>query len=425
MRDFSQFNKGHMMETGQRMTPRERIIAAINHQETDVLPIDFGGMRSTGINAVAYRKLKKYLGLTTGHVRVYDIFQQLAEPEESILRRMGGDVMQLHRLAPSFGIPINAWKEGSLADGSPGLVPAGLNPIRNERGDFVIYDGETPIAVMPAGSNYYNPLHHPYANCKTEADIDRIPLAEIADAELAFLTQNARRLHDETDYAILGAFGGNILEAGQMDFGYGRFMFLLAANPALIHHYFERITEAYLRDLEKYLAAVGDTIQVIQVGDDLGTQTGPQISPTMYREMIQPYHRRIYQYIREHSRAAVFLHCCGAVFDLIPDLIDAGVQILNPVQISAAGMDPFRLKREFGKDLTFWGGGANMQYTVPSGSLETIRQEVRELIEIFSPGGGFVFNQVHNIQANVAPDKVLAIYDTALEYRAEQQALCN
>lgn len=407
------------------MTPRERIVAAINHQTSDVLPIDFGGMRSTGISAIAYARLKEHLGITGGAVRVYDIFQQLAEPEEPVLRRMGGDVVQLHRLAPSFGIPITEWKESALPDGTPCLAPAEFNPVREPNGDLAIYDGQTKIAVMPPASYYFNPVHHPFAECETEADVDRIPIAEITDQELDFLARNAKALYEGTDYAILGAFGGNILEAGQMDFGYGRFMFLLAANPALVHHYFERITEAYLRDLDKYLAAVGRYIQVIQMGDDLGTQGGPQMSTAMYREMIKPYHARIYRHARTKSQAAVFLHCCGGVYDLIPDLIDAGVQILNPVQISAAGMDPVRLKREFGRELTFWGGGANMQYTVPTGSIERIKSEVRELIDIFAPGGGFVFNQVHNIQANVPPEKVLAIYDTALEYRARQQVMLS
>lgn len=410
------------MPLTQTMTPRQRIVAAIAHQEPDVLPIDFGGMRSTGINAIAYRNLKAHLGIEGGAIRVYDIFQQLAEPEEAVLRRMGGDVVQLHRLAPAFGITIDAWKEGPLADGSPALVPAGLNPEILPNGHRLIRDGETVIASMPAGNHYYNPAFHPFAHCETEADVDRVPLPEITDRELAFLTANAKKLYEETDYAILGAFGGNILEAGQMDFGYGQFMFLLAANPGLVRHYFERITAAYLRDLEKYLGAVGQYIQIIQVGDDLGTQQGLQMSLAMYRELIKPYHARIYRFVRErYPNVAVFLHSCGAIRELIPDLIDAGVQILNPVQISAAGMNPADLKREFGRELTFWGGGANMQYTVPTGSLDQIRREVRELIEIFAPGGGFVFNQVHNIQAHVAPEKVLAIYDTALEYRAKQR----
>jgi len=405
------------MSSKKTMTSRERILAAIKHQEPDILPIDFGGMRSTGINTLAYVQLKKYLGITAGNVRVYDLFQQLAEPEDSVLRRMGGDVIQLHRLAPSFGIPIDQWKDWTLADGSPCLVPECFNPVRLADGGLGIYHGDTLIAIMPAGNYYFNLVHHPYAGCETGQDIDRIPIAEISGQELDFLAGNARKMFENTDYAILGAFGGNILEAGQAAFGYEKFMLLIAAEPGLVRHFFERITEAYLRGLEKYLAAVGKYIQIIQMGDDLGAQNGPQISPAMYREMIKPYHRAQFQYLREHTRASVFFHCCGAIYDLIPDLIEAGVQILNPVQISARGMDPARLKREFGKDLVFWGGGADMQQTVPNKTLDQIRDETKKLIEIFAPGGGYVFNQVHNIQADVPPEKVMAIYDTAQTFR--------
>ncbi len=400
-----------------KMTSRGRIQAAINHQEPDVLPIDFGGMRSTGIAAIAYARLKEYLGIRKGHLRVYDIFQQLAEPEEPILKRMGGDVIQLHRLAPSFGIPITEWKESKLQDGTPCLVPAGLNPVKMENGDLAIITGKIPVAVMPAGSYYYDQVHHGYADCETKEDIDRKPIAEISDTELEFLKKNAAEMFHKTDYAILGAFGGNILEAGQTAFGYEKFMFLLAAEPGLVHHYFEIITAAYLRDLKKYLDAVGDYIQVIQMGDDLGAQNGPLISTAMYRELIKPYHQVQFQFIRKHSSAAVFLHCCGGIRQLIPELIDAGVQILNPVQISAQGMDPASLKKEFGKNLVFWGGGANMQHTVPNGTVGQIKDETRRLIETFAPGGGYIFNQVHNIQANVPPEKIMAIYDTALNYR--------
>lgn len=407
----------------QYMTSRERIVAAVNHQEPDLLPIDFGGMRSTGISAIAYNRLKAHLGIKGGQTRLYDIFQQLAEPEEEVLRRLGGDVVQLHRYEPSFGINIERWKPGALPDGSPCLEPEELNPQVAPNGDRLIVDSEgRTVAIMPRGSLYYNQVLHPFANCLTPADIDAVGFPRMSMKEIEFLRANAKRLHDETDYAILGAFGGNILEGGQFAFGYERFMYLLAAEPDLVAYFCERLTEAYLDDLRTYLDAVGEYIQVIQMGDDLGTQAGPQLSVPMYREMIRPYHERQFRYIRENSNVAVFLHCCGAVSEYIPDLIEAGVQILNPVQITAAGMEPRRLKREYGKDLCFWGGGARMQTTVLNGSCQDIRREVRELIDIFSPGGGYVFNQVHNILANISPERVLAIYDTALDYRKEQLA---
>ena len=400
------------------MTSRERIIETLKHRKADVLAIDFGGMRSTGISAIAYNKLKDYLGIKSGQTKVYDIFQQLAEPEPEILERFGGDVVQLHRYAPSFGIVNDGWKPGKLPDGSCCLVPKRYNPVCNEKGEQEIWDGDILLARMPEGGLYFDQVYHPYENVETFYDIDRIPIAEITDEELVYLEHEAKRLYETTEKAILGAFGGNILEAGQINWGYEKFFTNLALNPELVHYWMDKLTEVYMKDLKKYLNAVGKYIHVIQFGDDLGTQEASQISTTMYREMIKPYHKKQYEFVRNnHPDVKVFLHSCGSIYDLIPDLIDAGVEILNPVQISAKGMDPARLKRNFGKDISFWGGGANMQHTVLNSTLKDIKAEVRELIEIFSPGGGYVFNQVHNIQADIPPEKVAAIYDTALEYR--------
>lgn len=400
------------------MNSRERIIETLYHREPDVLAIDFGGMRSTGISAIAYNKLKSYLGIKGGHTKLYDIFQQLAEPEMELLNILGGDVVQLHRYAPAFGVTIESWKSSKLQDGSDCLVPEAYNPRINEKGDAEIWDHNTIIAKMPQGGFYFDQVYHPYENVETFEDIDRIPIQRITDEELKYLELEAKRLYETTDKAILGAFGGNILEAGQLLWGYEKFYTDLALNPDLVHYWLDKLTAAYLNDLEKYLKAVGKYINVIQMGDDLGTQEAPQISGSMYREMIKPYHKRQYEYIRNnYPGVKVFLHSCGAIYDLIPDLIDAGVEVLNPVQISAKGMDPAKLKKEFGKDIVFWGGGANMQHTVNTGTIDQIKAEVKELIEIFSPGGGYVFNQVHNIQANILPEKVMAIYETALSYR--------
>lgn len=404
------------------MTSRERIIEALNHRESDVLPIDFGAMRSTGINAIAYNRLKEYLGFKGQPAKLYDVFQQLAEPEQEVVDRLGGDVVQVHRLCPAFGIRIDSWKPGKLQDGSDCIVPEGYNPVANEQGDLEIRSGETVIAKMPKGGLYFDQVYRPYENVETYEDIDNIPISEITDEELKFLEQEAKYLYENTDKAILISFGGNILEAGQINWGYEKFYTDLALNPELVHYWFNKLTDAYMRDLEKFLSAVGKYVHMIQFGDDLGTQEAPQISLNMYREMIKPYHAKQYRYVRNnYPNVKVFLHSCGAIYDLLPDLIDAGVEVLNPVQISAKGMDPVKLKKEFGKDLTFWGGGANMQYTVNQGTVEQIKKEVRELIDIFSPGGGYVFNQVHNIQADVPPEKIMAIYDTALEYRKSQK----
>ncbi|GAB1481776.1 uroporphyrinogen decarboxylase family protein [Treponema sp.] len=400
------------------MNSRERIRNAVNHKTTDKLPVDFGAMRSTGIQAIAYNKLLKHLGRTDEKAIVYDIFQQLADPAPALIDLMGGDVRQVHRLKPAFGIDIKAWKDGILPDGSACTVPAGFTPVKNEKGGFEVISGGIPIASMPEGGLYFDQTIHPYAGASSIADIDRIPAGTVDKEEIPFVKAEAEALYTSSDKALLFAFGGNILEAGQLDFGYEQLYMNLALEPELMHHYFGRLVESYLENLNALIPVLEPYIDIVQFGDDLGTQVALQISADMYREMIKPYHKMLFRHVRDRwPKLKVFFHSCGAIADLIPDLIDAGIQILNPVQISAKGMEPAFLKKEFGADLTYWGGGVNMQETVVTGSIEDIKAEARRNIEIFSKDGGYVFTQVHNIQANVPPEKVLAIYEAAREYR--------
>ena len=402
------------------MNSRQRIQAVLNGQTPDKLPIDFGGMRSTGIQAIAYAELLKYLGFKDEKVLVYDIFQQLAEPSEKIVDYMGGDVLQVHKRCPAFGISIEEYKESKLMSGATGYVPKDFNPVTNENGDIDILtpDGKGVIARMPKGGLYFDLIDRKYENAHTIEEIDALPTEGLEDVDIDYMENSAKKLYETTDKALLMEFGGNVFEAGQSDFGYENFYVNIAIEQDLMHHYFERITDRYIEDLKKLMPRVHQYIDIIQFGDDLGTQIAPQISPEMYVEMIKPYHKKLYQFIQKnYPDVKVFLHSCGAIYNLIPELIDAGVQILNPVQISAEGMSPEKLKKEYGKDLVFWGGGSNMQNTVPNSDVDTIRQEVKHLIDIFAKDGGYVFNQVHNIQADVPPEKVVAIYEAAKENR--------
>lgn len=400
------------------MNSRERIKCALQHRSPDVLPIDFGGMRSTGIQAIAYNKLLAHLGLVNEETRMYDIFQQLAEPSEAMVDRFHGDVLQVHRLKPAFGIDILEWKEGTLPDGSSCLVPKNFNPRRNDRGGLDVVEDGRVIATMPEGGLYFDQVVHPYAEAQTPADIDAVPLEGPSAEEATFLVSQAVEKRRRSDKALLFAFGGNILEAGQLDFGYETFYMNLALEPELMHYYFGRLVENHIAQLDALIPAIAEHIDLVQFGDDLGTQVAAQISVDMYRSMIKPYHSKLFMHVREKwPDLKVFFHSCGAIAELIPDLIDAGVEALNPVQISARGMEPAFLKREYGADLTFWGGGVNMQQTAVFGSVQDIKEEARRNIEIFSKGGGYVFTQVHNIQANVPPEKIVAIYEAAAEFR--------
>ena len=414
------------------MTSRERVLAAIAHQETDRVPIDFAGMRSTGISAVAYNRLKAHLGLHHPTL-VFDVVQGLAQPDENILDLFGADVVDASRAW--FTTPED-WREWTLPDGSQARVPAWFQPEDDGKGGFRIRgDGGQVIGVMPRGQEYVTQTYWPLA--PRTPDERRFPfrnaddLAEamqqvtwgrlgcapwhpgFSDERWAEMRQRIQELRSRTDRAILCAFGGNLLEWSEFLRGFGVFLEDLAARPREAHRLLDALTELHLRNLTKFIDAVGDVVDIVQMGDDLGTQHGPQISPDMYREFFLPRHRLIYGLVRARSQMKVFLHSCGGIRPLIPYLIEAGVEILNPVQTSAAGMDPLELKREYGKDLTFWGGGCETQDILIHGTPDQVRAHVRERIRIFSPGGGYVFNQVHNILADVPPQNVVAMFEAA------------
>ena len=399
------------------MNSRERILTALRHQEPDRVPIDLDGMASTGIMAIAYNRLKAHLGMRGGETVVYDIGQQLAHPEPPLLERFGVDVLPLPRTTLGLNPLYPTWKPWTLPDGSPALVPSGFCPVQNERGDWLILDDQGRVTHrMPAGGLYFDQVYHPLAEATTIAEIENLELPVLSDDELAWLRREACQLYASTDRAIMGHFGGSILEAAQSLRGWDRFMMDLAWQPKLAQALGQRLADHHLAGLPRYLDAVGEYIQIIQMGDDLGTQRGPQMSPEMYRELIKPYHRQVYENVKAHSDLYLFLHSCGSIYTLIPDLIELGVDILNPVQISAAEMDPARLKREFGRDIVFWGGGIDTQHVLPHATPQLVRQHVRELLEIWAPGGGYVFCQVHNIQANVPPENVVAMFEAALAF---------
>ncbi len=392
------------------MTSRERVLTAINHKEPDKVPIDFGAMRSTGIMAVEYNRLKKYMNREEGETFVYDLFQQLAEPEDWIIKRFNADVVQLHRLCPAFGFSIKNKRSGKLPDGSSCTYPANFHPVPHKDGEAIKENGQV-IAYRPESSYVFYQVCHPLNGVRDPKQIDKFEFPKIDDEEFEYLKKRSKELRESTDKAILGAFGGNIIEQAQFDFEYEEALLLMITEKKLMHHYFSLLTEHWISSLECYIEAVGDNIDIIQVGDDLGTQQGSVVSPDMYRELVKPYHKEIYQYIKKNSNYKVFLHSCGAISDLIPDLIDAGVDILNPVQTTARGMNPVFLKKAFGKDLTFWGGGSETQTILFSGTPQQIADQAKERIEIFAPGGGFVFTQIHNILVGVPPENIVTLYD--------------
>jgi len=403
------------------MTSRERVLTALNHKEPDRVPIDLSGHRSSGISAIVYPKLRNVLGLPVKPVRIYDPVQQLAIVDEDVLDLFCVDTIELGR---GFAREDEDWAEWVLPDGTPCLMPAWALPEREaHRWVLRAKTGEV-IAQMVDGALYFEQTLYPFLERDNLEDIPGAmaesmwcsmesppgPLVRGPDGDKR-LREGARRLRARTERAILGLFGGNLLEMGQFLYRNDRFLLLLASDPKRVHSFLDRIVEIHLANLEHFLGLVGDSIDIVLFGDDLGMQTGPQISPAMYREFFKPRHKLMWGRAKELADVKVMLHCCGGVRELLPDLIEAGLDAINPVQISCRGMDARGLKNEFGEDLVFWGGGCDTLNILPEGKPETIREHVKEHVDIFKKGGGFVFQQVHNILSDVPPENVVAMLE--------------
>ncbi len=408
------------------MTPRERVLTSLNHREPDRIPVDLSGHRSSGIAAIAYAKLRDYLGLPQRPIRVYDPVQQLAIVDEDVLQRFRVDTIELGR---AFALEDRHWAEWVLPDGRPCLMPAWTLPQRHN-GEWIIRSPSGRIiAKMPEGCLYFEQTYYAF---EEQDDLDRIeqlfdegmwtgvkappgPLVGGPEGQ-KMLAEGARRLRAQTDRAILGLFGGNLLEMGQFFYRNDNFLMLLAGNPKRAHEFLDRVRQIHLRNLDNFLGAVGPCIDIIVFGDDLGMQNGPQISPKMYREFFQPRELILWERTKRLApNLKIQLHCCGGVRELLPGLIEAGLDAINPVQITCRGMDAAGLKRDFGGKLTFWGGGCDTRQMLSKGTPSQVREHVRHLMGIWRPGGGYVFQQVHNIMADVPPANVVAMYDAINE----------
>lgn len=405
------------------MTSRERVLTTLNHREPDRIPIDLSGHRSSGIMAMAYARLRDHLGLPKKPIRVYDPVQQLAIVDEDVLQRFGVDTIELGR---AFALEDKWWTEWTLPDGTPCLMPVWARPDRLD-GEWVIRSQKTGriIARMPDGVIYFEQTHWPFL----EADnLNRIkdemsesmwtaiasppgPIISGPDGMKLF-REGAQRLRQQTDRAIIALFGGNLLEMGQFLYRNDNFFVLLAGDPERAHEFLDRVTEMHLANLERFLGAVGEFIDIILFGDDLGMQSGPQVSPKMYREFFFPCEKRMWSRTKELApHIKIMLHCCGGVRELLPGLIEAGLDAINPVQITCRGMDAAGLKRDFGRQLTFWGGGCDTRAVLTAGTPAEVREHVRRQMDIWRPGGGYVFQQVHNIMADVPPANIVAMFD--------------
>lgn len=375
---------------------------------------------------MAYARLRRFLDLPEKPIRVYDPVQQLAIVDEDVLQRFQVDTVELGR---AFALEDRYWADWCLPDGTPCLLPVWVHPERLDC-EWVLRSPKTGrvIAQMPEGVWYFEQAYHPFLEREDldqlEADFSECMWTAVASPPgpivsgpegAKLLEDGAHQLRQQTDRAIIGLFGGNLLELGQWFYRNDQFFMLLAGEPDRAHAFLERLTEIHLRNLDVFARAVGRYIDVILFGDDLGMQNGPQISPPMYREFFKPRQQRLWRRARELTGAKIMLHCCGGVRELLPDLIDAGLEAINPVQITCRGMEAIGLKRDFGQRLSFWGGGCDTREVLSQGTPAQVREHVKRLVDIWRPGGGYVFQQVHNILADVPSANVVAMFDAVNE----------
>jgi len=379
------------------MNSRERVQMALNHKEPDRVPFDLGGSVLTSIHVQAYRRLRRYLGLADIEPRISDIFQQIVQVDDDVLDRLGVDVKNVApRSSATFQIDIR------------------------DMGEYTYFYDEFKIGWrMPKdGGLYYDMFDHPLSGNITAEDIDRFPWPNPLDpSRFVGLREAAVRVANEEGRAVLmGNMCAGVLEVTAWMRGFADYYADLAGNQKLIGHLMDKVLELKLAYWAKALELVGDIVDVVQDADDFAGQFGMLISPQTYRALVKPRHKELFDFIHQRTRAKVFFHSCGSIRSVIPDLIEVGVDILNPVQVSAAGMDSAELKREFGKDLVFWGGGVDTQNVLGAGTPDDVRAEVRRRLDDLMPGGGFVFATVHNIQANVPPENIVALWETVQEH---------
>ena len=410
------------------MNSRERVWAALRHQEADRVPIDIGGTGVTGINLNAYANLRRYLGIKGGAARVFHTWIQVPEIEPEIAERLHTDTVTLPRYRMSLGVPNVEFKPFTFEfiPDLQFLVPLGFDPARNELGDYVWLENGIKLAEQPIeGKQGYSLNYHPLREATTGQEIDRwfdtydgnfVGRIRVTDEELSWARESAKRLRDTSDKAIVADYFATVLENAQGIIGWDTIYMHMVGRPELAHYFFERLTHELVTGIKRYLGAVGEYIDVFMCADDIGHQRGPMMKPDVYREMVLPGHKAVFQTIHENSHAAVFFHTDGAVMSLLPDLIEAGIDIFNPVQTNALNMDPAELKRRFGKNITFWGGGVDTNSVLPMGTPEQVREDVRRRLKILAPGGGYVFASIHNILGDVPPENILAAVDAAHEF---------
>ncbi len=415
---------------------RERLLKTLRHEQPDRIPIDFGGSSVTGVHASCVAALRDYYGLEKRPVRVHEPFQMLATIEEDLRVAMGVDVVGVFARNTMFGFPAERWKSWSF-NGLEVLVPGDFNTAIDAKGDTLIYpEGDTtapPSGRMPKGGYFFDSIirQEPIDEEKLNPEDNLEEFKPVTQQDLDHL---ARAVRDaaSTGAGVIAGFGGTAF--GDIALVPGPFLkhprgirdvtewyISTRSRRSYIHKVFERQCEIAIQNLERIYAAVGGNVHAVFIcGTDFGTQTSAFCSVETLRELYFPYYKRVNDWIHAHTPWKTFKHSCGAVSKFIPSFIEAGFDILNPVQCSAAGMEPEKLKAEFGDRIVFWGGGVDTQKVLPFGTPAEVREQVLRRCEIFAPGGGFVFNSIHNVQAGTPVENIVAMLNAVHEFNGRK-----
>jgi uroporphyrinogen decarboxylase len=410
------------------MNSRERILSALQHRQPDKIPVDFGSSTVTGISAVAYNRLKLRLGIES-HTRVFDVVQQLANVDMKVVDIFGVDALDVNRVSAESG----DWYDVRLADGSNAQYPSWYRPLKKDDDSWLTMDENgTIISKMAREATFFDQMFFPYEHGYPEnfsglkdamKKISWIAHSHASNLNEKELREKLISIRDSTQKALVMSGGVKLLELGFFFRRMDNFLTDLLTDEENTSRLLDILLEMHLAGLERKCRTVGDLVDVIRFGDDLGMTSGPFLDLVTFRKYFKPRYRILCDYVKKNSKMKIFMHSCGSIRQYIPDLIEAGIEILNPVQTNCHDMDAVSLKKEFGKDLIFWGGGVDTASVLGRGKPGDVRKDVLDRCEIFSKDGGFVFAPIHNILADVPPENIIAAYNAVKEFNGDDDRI--
>jgi len=398
-----------------KIISKQRITNAIKHKESDKVPIDLGGSVQSTIHVYAYYNLKKALGINFGNIEIMDSFILAAKVEDSIREVLNIDTVPILPPLDALGVRNDTGgKDWQMPNGLKVKVSNDFNPEKQEDGSYLLKKGGY-IFKLPQSGYYFDTVKYLLQDAKTVTDIDKnFDFTGYTDREADYLKKEAEKLKT-SDKAVVGDVFASF--SAEDVFGYEKAFMNLILEKNMTRYFIERLTDMFIRNFDVFYDAVGNVADIMMLHKDMGNQLGVMISPIIAREIFFPYFKKFISHVKKRSKYHVMMHNCGSIYEFMPDLIECGIDIINPVQITAKDMEPRTLKKEFGKDICFWGGGVDTQHVLPFQTIDDVRKQVRENAVIFSKGGGFVFTPVHCIQANVPPENIIAAFDEINKFK--------